>query len=111
MNATDPKMHVDHKDGNGLNNQKSNLRLATTSQNLANGRARDNFTSKYKGVHWDRFNNKWRVQVQTKDRIVRLGRFGNEVFAALAYNDAAVRLQGEFARINLIDELVIGENY
>lgn len=110
MGVTDPKVVVDHKDGNGLNNQKINLRLANTSQNISNGRVRQNFTSKYKGVHWDKFNKKWRVQVQSQDGIVRLGRFGNEVHAALAYNDMAVKIQGEFARINLIDELVIGEN-
>lgn len=111
MKETDPKTVIDHKNGDGLNNQKRNLRRATTSQNISNGRIRQNFTSKYKGVHWDKFNNKWRVQVQSQEGIVRLGRFGNEVHAALAYNDMAVKIQGEFARINLIDELVIGENY
>lgn len=111
MGVTDPTINVDHKDGNGLNNQKNNLRVATTSQNISNGRVREGFTSKYKGVHWDKFNNKWRAMVQSKEGIKRLGRFDNEVHAALVYNEAALKIQGEFARINLIDEMVIGDNY
>lgn len=112
MGITDPKIIVDHKNGDGLNNTRSNLRIATTAQNIANGRPRMGFTSKYKGVHWDRFTGKWRVQVQSKeDGIKRLGRFGNEVHAALAYNEVAAKIHGEFARVNLIDEIVIGDNY
>lgn len=100
MGVTDPEIIVDHIDGDGLNNQKSNLRLATNSQNISNQRPRENFTSKYKGVHWDKFTGKWRVQVQSKEKIIRVGRFDDEIDAALAYNNAAIELQGEFARLN-----------
>lgn len=102
LGVTDSSVIVDHIDGDGLNNRKSNLRIATNSENLCNQRPRENFTSKYKGVHWDRFNNKWRVQVQKGKTVVRVGRFDDETEAALAYNEAAKELQGEFARLNII---------
>lgn len=112
MGVTDPNIKVDHHNGDGLYNMRSNLRVSTNSQNTSNGRPRMGFTSKYKGVHWDRFNNKWRVQVESKEHgVKRLGRFKNEVHAALEYNAEAVKIHGEFARLNLIDEMVIGENY
>lgn len=101
MGVTDPNIKVDHKEGYGLDNQRSNLRVATNAQNIANQRPRLNVTSKYKGVHWDKFTGKWRVQVQNKDGVKRIGRFENEIEAALAYNKAAIELQGEFARLNV----------
>ena len=93
---------IDHKDGNRLNNQKQNLRFCSPSQNVANKKNQKNkITSIYRGVDYNpRFRKKWRTRIQ-KDRYqIEIGRFDNEYNAALAYNNKARELFGEFARIN-----------
>lgn len=97
-------LEVDHKDGNGLNNQKSNLRMANKSQNGANRKSAKNSTSKYKGVCWAKKSKKWCSQIKKDGVIHRLGFFCDEEGAAIAYDKAALRLHGEFARVNFIKE-------
>jgi len=92
---------IDHKDGNGCNNQKENLRICTRSQNLANMKSHTG-ASKYKGVSWDKHNIKWIVQIQIDNQPYFLGRFKVEDDAALAYNVAAIKYFGDFARLNTI---------
>lgn len=91
---------VDHKDGNGLNNQRYNLRSCTHAENVRNSRRCKSNTSGYKGVtlHKD---GRWaaRVMFQYKRRF--LGYFQNKEDAALAYDEAAKNLHGEFAKTNL----------
>lgn len=82
---------IDHRDRNGLNNQRDNLREATKSQNAANQVAR---TGRFKGV--SRKHKKWRAKIQ--DRV--LGYFQSEEAAARAYDLAALETWGEFARLN-----------
>ena len=89
---------IDHKDGNGLNNQRTNLRAATRSQNNANQRVTRRNRSGYKGVYWSRAARKWAAQLGQK----YLGLFENPLDAAIAYNDAATARFGEFARLNLV---------
>lgn len=92
----------DHKDGDGLNNQKSNLRPATRSQQNANRRSHAGTSSPFLGVHWYSATGKWRAQI-TKDRKVKtLGYFTNQADAAAAYNAAALDLHGEFAHLNTL---------
>jgi hypothetical protein len=91
--------NVDHKDGNGLNNRRSNLRVATSSLNQANSRKRQG-SSQYKGVGWDKEHNKWRARINYQHRRTFLGCFEDETDAAKAYDDAARELFGEFARLN-----------
>jgi hypothetical protein len=88
--------YVDHKDGDGLNNQRSNLRIATQSQNNANARNRLNVSSPYKGVCWDKARNVWMARISE----IFLGRFSSEEDAARAYDEAAVERFGEYARTN-----------
>ncbi len=96
-------MHVDHIDGNGLNNQRSNLRICTPAQNNANKpKRRDGRSSIYMGVTFDKANQKFRATIQKGGKILRLGRFALEKDAAIAYNIKAKELQGEFARLNQI---------
>lgn len=94
---------VDHVDGNSLNNCRSNIRLATTSQNNMNKgkpRIKRTPTSKYKGVYWDRSSGAFRAGIRVNGIQKHLGQFRNEEDAARAYDVAAHELFGEFARLN-----------
>ncbi len=90
---------IDHIDGNGLNNQKSNLRIASNSQNMANSRVRRH-TSRFKGVSFYKRYGSWHVEIQCNKVRHSIGYFANEVDAALAYDSAAVEYFGAFARTN-----------
>ena len=90
---------VDHIDGDGLNNQRSNLRLATQSQNSANTGSRGG-TSRFKGVCWDPVNSRWVAQITTGNHARKLGRYMTEELAARAYDAAALAAWGEYARLN-----------
>lgn len=91
---------VDHKDRDGLNNQRLNLRFATYSQNGANKMAFG--LSKYLGVHlMGRITKKWAATIQSGGKKIYLGCFEHEVDAAIAYDFAAIMLHGEFANINI----------
>src|ERR1043166_3655483 len=59
---------VDHKDGNGLNNCKENLRAATSSQQMMNRRKREDTSSVYKGVYWSKCRNYWVAQIKVGER-------------------------------------------
>jgi len=91
---------VDHIDGNGLNNQRSNLRLCNQSENCRNQRAVRGGSSKYKGVDWFKLLNKWRAKIYVNHKSVHLGVFASEEDAASAYNNTAVKYFGEFAKPN-----------
>ncbi|HYE77557.1 MAG TPA: HNH endonuclease [bacterium] len=96
-----PGMVTDHIDGNGLNNQKSNLRVCTHAQNMMNQRkARTSKTSPYKGVSWCKDQEKWRVQLITGGKVYRFGRYTDPVEAARVYDREARRMFGEYARLN-----------
>lgn len=96
------KIRVDHKDRNGLNNQKENIRTCNASENGGNRKASKNSTSKYLGVSWDKNRQKWRSTIMKNRKQIPLGRFDSEIDAAIAYNLEAVRVHGEFANLNLI---------
>ena len=91
-------MDVDHRDGNGLNNQKSNLRVCTPSQNMANRRAAGR--SKYLGVSRAPQGPKFRAGIRVGSVTLRLGYYGIEEDAAKAYDIAAWAYHGEFANLN-----------
>lgn len=104
MGLTDPKMFVDHRDQNGLNNQRDNLRIATRSQNAANRSPWKIATSRYMGVSKKKLQGKkpWHAQITVKGRTRSLGCYANEIDAAMAYNKAALEFHGEFANPNKI---------
>ena len=89
---------VDHKDGNGLNNCRSNLRPTDRSHNNANSKKRGGVqSSKFKGVFFDRSTGRWCSQICYKKIKRHLGLFDSEMEAFLAYQRAAEEQFGEFA--------------
>jgi len=91
---------IDHVDGNGLNNCRNNLRVATESQNKANLRRRRDNTSGYKGVSCNRQTGKFRAYITVAGHRRHLKYFDDPREAARAYNGAALKHFGEFACLN-----------
>lgn len=91
---------IDHKDGNGLNNTRDNLRVANPLQNAQNSRTPTNNTSGYKGVYWHKATGKWMVRINVDNKRKHLGLFTSLEEAARAYDVAALELHGAFARTN-----------
>jgi hypothetical protein len=92
---------VDHEDGDGLNNVRSNLRDgAGRGKNGANTGMRTNNTSGYKGVLWNRRTCKWFAQIKVNGKQIYLGTYAEPEAAADAYDRAAVRHFGEYAKTN-----------
>ena len=98
MGITDPKIPCDHRDNDGLNNQRSNLRVCTNPENQANARKRKNTTSKYKGVSIHPLG--WQARIRFNHKKYFLGYYKTQDEAAMAYNKKAVELSKEFAKIN-----------
>lgn len=94
---------VDHIDHDGLNNRRSNLRVATGTQNAGNQRPQLAVTSLYKGVWWHSASRRWQAGIQASKRKYHLGYFSSELEAAYAYDAAARELFGEFACPNFQD--------
>lgn len=95
-----PGENIDHKDGDGLNNTRGNLRIATTSQNCANKRASKGSKSQYKGVSWHKQHGKWYSAICYNYKQIFIGLYTDEIEAAKAYDRKAVELFGEFAKTN-----------
>lgn len=100
LGITDPKIDVDHKDRDTLNNQRDNLRTCTRTQNNHNIPALSTNTSGYKGVSWSKGMKKWTAQIRILGKIRNLGYFDDKISAAMAYDEMAALHHGEFAILN-----------
>jgi len=89
---------IDHINQNKLNNRRNNLRVCSRSENGANRSIPKTNTSGYKGVY--RIKNKWMAQIGIKNKSIYLGCFDEKVDAAIAYDTAATKAFGAFARLN-----------
>ncbi len=102
MSVQDPAVLVDHKNGNGLDNQKRNLRTATKSQNTQNSRARNG--KEYKGTYKNSKARTYFSLITHKGVSYYLGSFYTPEEAAHAYDNAAKKKFGRFARLNFPEE-------
>lgn len=118
MGVTNPKDVIDHKDWNGLNNQRSNLRICTNAENLANrnpackSRTEKRFALQGAGVRLTRPFGKypWSARILVKDKYKQIGDFETQLEASIAYHKAIkeykdlIRSQ-KLARINANNQL------
>jgi hypothetical protein len=91
---------VDHKDTNGLNNRRGNVRLCTQQQNIFHHRPRAGGTSKYKGVYRHKRIKKYTAAIRANGKRFYLGYFDDEIEATVTYDIKAMELFGEFAYFN-----------
>lgn len=95
-----PDGEVDHRNGNGLDCRKSNLRVCTHNDNMHNRRIGRNNTIGYKGVHHSHESSRWVASITLNKKVIRLGTFKTTLEAAQAYDRAAVEYFGDFAALN-----------
>ncbi len=93
-------MQCDHKSRNTLDNTRANLRPCTPAENARNRKNQTGSRSAYKGV--SSFRNKWKSEITFSGRRFYLGLYASEEEAAMAYNQKALELFGEFASPNII---------
>lgn len=98
LEVTDSKIVVDHIDRNGLNNQRSNLRICTVAENMLNSTSFG--LSKYKGVSWHKKTKLWRARITIKGKDFSLGYFKTELEAAFAYDIAAKTMFPKYGSLN-----------
>lgn len=93
--------HVDHIDGNPLNNRRSNLRICSNAENIRNQGTHKGMSTK--GVHFTKarahMQTPWRAYITHERKRIHIGYFQTESLAQSAYNEAAMRFHGDFARI------------
>lgn len=97
-----PPGFIDHIDGNSLNNGKENMRVCNNAENLRNRGRQKNNKSGFKGVRLHSQNKNWVAQIRTNNVTKYIGVYETKEAAALAYNEAAKKYHGEFARLNEI---------
>lgn len=95
-----PPGHIDHINRNILDNRRCNLRLCSHAQNQHNVPRRSDNKSGFKGVSRHNPTSKWQAEIQVFGKQIYLGLFGSKEDAARAYDAAALKYHGEFARTN-----------
>ena len=102
--GTPDGMETDHRDGDTLNNLPDNLRNCTNIQNQCNRGKQANNKSGFKGVTWYKRSKIWRVQIKVYGKVIHLGYYLIPEQAARAYDKAAKKYFGEFAKLNYPNE-------
>lgn len=97
---------VDHIDGDGLDNRKTNLRICTNTQNQWNKPMQSNNKTGYKGVSYYKTSKKWKAKVVANGVVYHLGTFDSPELAGRAYDKGAQEYHGEFARLNFPEDLL-----
>jgi hypothetical protein len=108
MGVTASDSNVRHVNGDPLDCRRANLVVRTPKQRARNARKMKTHngqpcTSGFKGVHWEARTKRWRASIKFEGRTIRLGRFGDELAAAQAYDEAAREWFGEYAWLNFPD--------
>lgn len=105
LGLSDPSVQIDHRDHDGLNNQRANLRITNAHGNAGNSRKNKNgLTSKFRGVSWAKHANKFVASLTKRGQRHHLGYFISEEAAAHTYDKAAAQYFGEFANLNFPDK-------
>jgi hypothetical protein len=103
---------VDHRNGHTLDNRKENLRLATRSQNVHNKcKTQSETSSRFIGVSFEKRRGRWDVRIRHEGKQIWIGSFDNEIEAAKAYDAAARKYHGEFARLNFPEETALPQRH
>jgi hypothetical protein len=102
--GTPANMHTDHINGVPLDNRKTNLRVCKMMDNFKNRKVYKSNTSGYKGVHLHTRLKRWVARISVDGKRIHLGLFDDPKDAAAAYNLAAIKYHGKFARLNIINE-------
>lgn len=98
---TPKELQTDHKNHNGIDNQRHNLRICTNAENHMNTiKRKRNASSRFKGVYWHKAHKKWTAEIRLNGKLICLGDFINETDAAHTYDKNAKELFGEFAYLN-----------
>ena len=96
---------VDHINGDPLDNTRDNLRLCTHKENLSNKKTPSHNTSGYKGVTYFKHGKRikrWKAEVKVDGKTKCLGYYFTPLEAATVYNQKAIEIYGEFAKINIL---------
>lgn len=97
-----PKQQVDHKNRNGLDNRRKNLRFCTQRENNFNRGSKRGSSSQYKGVHWCTRSQRWIAKAHVDDKAHHFYQGLDEREAARAYNAGIKNLHGEFGCANML---------
>lgn len=100
LGIDDSNIKVDHRNGDKLNCQSNNLRIATNGQNSMNSRIQRNNTSGHPGVGFDVSKGKWLAYITANGRRMKLGAYTNIDDAIMARQNAEIKYFGEFRRIH-----------
>jgi hypothetical protein len=96
---TPDELKGDHRNGDGLDCRRVNLRLATSTENNRNARTPITNTSGAKGVYWNKRDGKWYARIRADGALRHLGLFSDIADAAAAYAQASRKLHGDFGRV------------